>query len=121
MKTILVIEDNKEVRENTAEMLMLHQYHVVTAQNGKTGFALAKKALPDLVLCDMMMPETDGRHFLNLAKTDEAIRNMPVIFFSAGTAVPDVFKTLLAGSKGYIKKPFLEKELLFTIEQVLAE
>jgi CRP/FNR family cyclic AMP-dependent transcriptional regulator len=60
---ILVIEDNKDVRENLAELLELSGYHVVTAENGKTGAAKAMELLPDLILCDIMMPELDGFGF----------------------------------------------------------
>lgn len=121
MKTILVIEDNDEVRENTAELLSLHQYRVVTAENGRAGFAAAKAEHPDLVLCDMMMPETDGRDFLYLAKEDEDLRDTPIVFFSAGTASQALSKSLINASQGFIKKPFLEKDLLSTVERVLAE
>lgn len=119
MKTILVIDYNNEIRENTAEILSLHQYHVITAENGRSGFAAAQSNSPDLILCDMMMPESKGRDFLCLVKDDEALRNIPIIFFSAGTALPLVSHNLLAVSRAFIHKPFLEKDLLTTVESVL--
>jgi CheY-like chemotaxis protein len=121
MKTILVIDDNDEIRENTAEMLSLHKYHVITAENGRLGFAAAKAERPDLVLCDMMMPQSDGRDFLHLVKDDKVLQRIPIVFFSAGTASQLITNKLISASRGFIKKPFLEKDLLTTVERVLAE
>ncbi len=115
MKTILIIEDNAEIRENTAELLEMNRYAVLTAENGHIGFKLAKERRPDLILCDMMMPESDGRKFLKLAKADEVTRNIPLVFFSAGTLSADVQKGLVQASNGFLKKPFTEEELLKTI------
>jgi CheY-like chemotaxis protein len=119
MKRILIIEDNTEIRENTAELLELRNYGVLTAENGRIGFELAKKYKPDLILCDMMMPETDGRAFLQLAQGDTDIDHIPIIFFSAGSPYPEVRKALIQASKGYLHKPFSEQELLYTIEMGL--
>ena len=119
MKTILIIEDNQEIRENTAELLGINSYLVLTAENGYTGFAMAKAKLPDLILCDMMMPETDGQKFLELARADEDVKRIPLIFFSAGTASIAVQKKLANAANAFIKKPFLEEELLHTIQNVL--
>ena len=115
MKKILIIEDNDEIRENTAELLALHNYNVFTAEEGGEGFDLAKKHGPDVILCDIMMPETDGTRFLKLARNDDAVRNIPLIFFSAGTAVPEVQQSLAKASNGFLKKPFTEEELLNAI------
>ena len=94
VKKILIIEDNEEIRENTAELLGLHNYDVFTAEEGGEGYEMAKKHEPDLILCDIMMPETDGRRFLRLAKNDKSVRDIPLIFFSAGTGSPEVQKAL---------------------------
>ena len=117
MKTILVIEDNQEIRENTVELLELHNYVVMSAENGGIGFQMAKENLPDLILCDMMMPETDGRQFLNLAKAHEKVQHIPIVFFSAGTPAISVQNGLIEESNGFIKKPFSENELLETIKR----
>ena len=116
MKTILIIEDNREIRENTAELLELRSYKVLTAENGGVGFELAKQYKPDLILCDMMMPETDGWAFLQLAKKEPAIYAIPLIFFSAGSPYPEVRKALINEGNGYLHKPFTEEELLNTIK-----
>ena len=121
MKKILVIEDNDEIRENTAELLELHDYTVFTAVEGGMGFELAKLIEPDLILCDIMMPETDGRTFLKLAKEDPTIREIPLIFFSAGTASPEVQKSLVRAANGFLKKPFTEEDLLKTVNRFLCK
>ena|SRR5688572_22325275 len=120
MNTILVIEDNQEIRENTAELLGINHYHVLTAGNGDAGFQLAKTKRPDLILCDMMMPGTDGQKFLQLAKEDRVVRTIPLVFFSAGTALPYIQKELINAANGFLKKPFLEEDLLTTIQNALA-
>jgi CheY-like chemotaxis protein len=117
VKKILIIEDNDEIRENTAELLGLHNYNVFTAEEGGEGFQLAKKYDPDVILCDIMMPETDGVRFLKLARNDRTVRDIPLIFFSAGTALPDVQKRLSKASDGFLKKPFTEEELLKAIRR----
>jgi CheY-like chemotaxis protein len=119
MRRILIIEDNAEIRENTAELLELRDYVVLTADNGRTGFELAMKSSPDLILCDMMMPETDGAGFLKLARENEEVRNIPLIFFSAGTPYPEVQKGLIKEANGYLRKPFSEEELFGTITGLL--
>lgn len=119
MKKILVIEDNAEIRENTVEMLELNNYKVFSAKNGNIGFQLAKKNQPDLIICDMMMPDTDGREFLHLAKNHSAVRNIPLIFFSAGSPLPDVRKMLIKEADDYLQKPFAEEDLLRAIEMAL--
>ena len=119
MKKILVIEDNAEIRESTVEMLELNNYKVFSAENGNIGFELAKKHQPDLVLCDMMMPDTDGREFLRLAKNHPTIRQIPLIFFSAGSPLPDIKKILIKEADDYLQKPFAEEDLLHAIEVAL--
>jgi CheY-like chemotaxis protein len=117
MKKILVIEDNDLIRENTAELLELSHYEVFTAMEGKTGFDLAKEYRPDLILCDLLMPKTDGQKFLALAKEDEIVKHIPIIFFSAGSAQA-IQKDLVLHADGFLKKPFSEQDLLSTIDRI---
>lgn len=117
MKKILIIEDNDEIRENTAELLGLHNYDVFTAEEGGEGYELARKHEPDLILCDIMMPETDGRRFLKLARNDKIVRDIPLIFFSAGTGSPEVQRALIKAADGFLRKPFTEEELLKAVEK----
>jgi CheY-like chemotaxis protein len=119
MKKVLIIEDDEAVRENTAELLAISNYDVVTAENGRTGFEEAKKCRPDVVLCDMMMPETDGRTFIKLIKADSDLQHVPVIFFSAGTLSARDQNNLINSGNGFLKKPFLEEDLLGIVQHVL--
>lgn len=119
MKKILIIEDNSEIRENTSELLELNNYQVLAAETGNTGFELAKEHRPELILCDMMMPGTDGEKFLKLAKEDQSVQGIPIIFFSAGSILPALQQTLINGANAYLQKPFTEEELLKSIRKVL--
>ena len=116
MKKILIIEDNQDVRENTADILELANYEVCTAENGKEGVELAKKLNPDIILCDIMMPELDGYGVLkNLSKYKETA-TIPFIFLTAKTERTDVRKGMNLGADDYLTKPFEESELLEAVE-----
>lgn len=116
MKTILLIEDDHDMRENTAEILELANYRVLKAENGKRGIELARKSLPDLVLCDIMMPELDGYGVLHLLGRDPATAELPFVFLSAKAERGDVRKGMELGADDYLTKPFEESELLNAIE-----
>ena len=119
MKKILVIEDNREIRENTVELLELSHYQVFSAANGKAGFQIAKKFVPDLILCDMMMPETNGWDFLKMAKADSRTNNIPLVFFSAGSFIPQMRNLMIAHKDQYLAKPFTTDELLSAVQKGL--
>ena len=116
MKKILLIEDNLEVRENTEEILTLANYEVITAANGKIGVELAQQQKPDLIICDIMMPELDGYGVLHiLSKKDETAR-IPFIFLTAKTEKTDIRKGMTLGADDYLTKPFDDTDLLNAIE-----
>lgn len=115
-KTILLIEDNNDVRENTAEMLELANYKVLTAENGKTGVDIAKKHKPDLVICDIMMPEMDGYGVLFMLGKDPETSGIPFIFLTAKAEKSDIRKGMELGADDYLTKPFDEMALLNAIE-----
>lgn len=119
MKSILLIEDNKEIRENTAEILELANYRVTTAANGKIGVEVALKIKPDLIICDIMMPELDGYGVLYLLGKNNATANVPFIFLTAKTEKSDMRKGMNMGADDYLTKPFDEMELLNAIESRL--
>ena len=119
MKQILFIEDNYEIRENTTELLELAGYTVVTAVNGKEGVALAKEKTPDLILCDIMMPELNGYEVFEELKKDSSTSCIPFVFVTASAERSEMSKGLEMGADGYIRKPFDEKELVETIERCL--
>lgn len=116
MKTILLIEDDADVRENTAEILELANYRVLKAENGRRGVELARKEKPDLVLCDIMMPELDGYSVLHMLGRDPATAELPFIFLSAKAERGDVRRGMELGADDYLTKPFEESELLKAIE-----
>jgi len=112
MKKILLIEDNEDIRSNTAEILELSNYKVITAENGKTGVEKAIAHQPDLIICDIMMPVLDGYGVLYAIHKNEAIRNTPFIFLTAKTERSDFRKGMELGADDYITKPFSGTELL---------
>jgi CheY-like chemotaxis protein len=116
MKTVLVIDDNKDIRENTAEIMELAGYNVFTAENGKKGVELGKKEKPDLIICDIMMPELDGYGVLHMLRRDPETLNIPFIFLTAKTERSDLRKGMEMGADDYITKPFDEIELLNAVE-----
>ena len=116
MKTILVIDDNNEIRENTAEILDLAGYRTVTAENGKMGVTQALKEKPDLIVCDIMMPDLDGYGVLHLLKKNPETENIPFIYLTAKTERADLRKGMEMGADDYIMKPFDDIELLRAIE-----
>lgn len=119
MNTILIIEDNLEVRENTAEILELADYRVVTAENGKVGVEKALQERPDLIICDIMMPVLDGYGVLHLLNKNEKLRHIPFIFLTAKAERSDFRTGMEMGADDYITKPFTDIELLNAIERRL--
>ncbi|MCC4213962.1 response regulator [Leeuwenhoekiella parthenopeia] len=121
MKKILFIEDDSVLRENTAELLELSDYEVVTATNGKTGIEMAIKHLPDIIICDIMMPEVDGYGVLEAVSLNAETAHIPFIFLSAKTEHKEIRKGMDLGADDYLTKPFEEEELLSAIETRLAK
>jgi len=119
MNTILLIEDNFEVRENIAEILELANYKVITAENGKVGVEKALQERPDLIICDIMMPVLDGYGVLHLINKNEQLRHVPFIFLTAKAERTDFRKGMEMGADDYITKPFTDIEILNSIERRL--
>jgi CheY-like chemotaxis protein len=116
MKSILVIDDNKDIRENTAEILEMAGYKTFTAENGKKGVDTALKERPSVIVCDIMMPELDGYGVLHLLRKNPETQNIPFIFLTAKTERSDLRKGMEMGADDYITKPFEDIELLNAIE-----
>jgi CheY-like chemotaxis protein len=121
MKKILLIEDDNSLRENTEELLELAGYSVATASNGKIGIRAAMDILPDLVICDIMMPEIDGYGVLENLSSDDKTSHIPFIFLSAKTEHKEVRRGMDMGADDYLTKPFEEEDLLSAIESRLAK
>ncbi len=119
MKKILLIEDNDDIRSNTAEILELANYQVIVAENGKVGVEKAIEHNPDLIICDIMMPVLDGYGVLHAVHKNEAIKNTPFIFLTAKTERSDFRKGMELGADDYITKPFDGTELLNAVDSRL--
>jgi DNA-binding response OmpR family regulator len=121
MKKVLIIEDDVALRENTAELLELSNYNVCTAPNGRVGIEKAHSEKPDIIVCDIMMPEVDGYGVLEALSLDSETNHIPFIFLSAKTEHKEVRKGMDMGADDYLTKPFEESELLSAIESRLAK
>lgn len=116
MKTVLFIDDNAELRENMSEILELAHYKVLLAENGIEGVELAIKQKPDIIICDIMMPELDGYGVIHLLQKNPDTQSIPFIFLTARTERLDVRKGMDLGADDYITKPFSGTELLNAVE-----
>jgi CheY-like chemotaxis protein len=119
MRTILVIEDNPEIRENTAEILELAGFRVLSAENGNEGVRVAAEARPDLILCDIMMPGLNGYDVLRQLKSNAVTASIPFVYVTASGEKNEVKMAMDLGANGYVRKPFDVKELMQVIDQYL--
>ena len=120
MRTILLIEDNFEIRENTAELLSLEGYKVLVAEDGLKGVELAFQTSPDLILCDVMMPGLNGYEVCEKLKKDPATRSIPIIFVTAKFESSEKKVGLELGASAYLSKPYEFEDLLGTIARCLS-
>jgi len=118
-KSILIIEDDPALRENTAELLELSDYKVRMAPNGRVGIDYVYQEKPDLIICDIMMPEVDGYGVLEAMNKNPDFIHIPFIFLSAKTEHNEIRKGMNLGADDYLTKPFTEQELLDAIESRL--
>jgi CRP-like cAMP-binding protein/ActR/RegA family two-component response regulator len=113
---ILLIEDNAEMAENISSILQLAKYHVTVASNGKIGIDLVQQKHPDLILCDVMMPELDGYGVLHILNRDPDTASIPFIFLTAKSDQADRRAGMNLGADDYITKPFDGVDLLKVVE-----
>jgi CheY-like chemotaxis protein len=116
MKTILVIDDTVEILENLIEFLQMEGYHTLAASNGKMGFEIANQHLPDLIICDVLMPEMDGHEVLHLLINTARTRNIPFIFSTSMSEKVERAEALALGADDYIVKPYEPERLVKLIE-----
>ncbi len=116
MVKILLIEDNEDFRINTSEIIELANYEVITAVNGVDGVEKAITEQPDLIICDVMMPELDGYGVINILSKNPDTSGIPFIFLTAKAENSDVRKGMNLGADDYLLKPFDEQTLLTSIE-----
>lgn len=116
MRTILIIDDHKDIRENIAEILSLDGYQTLQAEDGRRGVEQAIANKPDLIVCDIMMPKLDGYGVLHLLKKNTDTQDIPFVFLTAKADRSDLRKGMDMGADDYITKPFDDFELLNAIE-----
>ena len=114
-KKILVIEDESETREIFLRFLSFENFHAIGAEDGRTGIALAKQHLPDLIVCDIMMPDMDGYCVLNELRSQETLRAVPFIFVTAKVTMTDLRQGMTLGADDYLTKPCTVEQLLSAI------
>lgn len=116
MKKILIIEDEPEMRRNLSALLRYHDYKPIVAENGRKGVELAQREKPDLVLCDVMMPELDGHGVLQALQKDTELALIPFIFLTAKGEKDDLRSGMDLGADDYLTKPVANADLVRAIE-----
>jgi DNA-binding NarL/FixJ family response regulator len=116
MKKILVIEDEPEMRRNITTLLRYYDYEPIAAENGHAGVAAARRQSPDLILCDVMMPELDGYGVLQTLQTDASLARIPFIFLTAKGEKDDLRSGMNLGADDYLTKPVANADLVRAIE-----
>ncbi len=116
MKKILIIEDEPEMRRNITTLLRYHDYEPIQAENGRQGIEAARREKPDLVLCDVMMPELDGHGVLQALQQDPELALIPFIFLTAKGEKDDLRSGMDLGADDYLTKPVANANLIRAIE-----
>lgn len=119
MTTILIIEDDESLRESIAEILQFEGFSTLMAFEGRQGFEMAVQHIPDLIICDGMMPVMDGFEVLNKIRQDPTTKLIPLIFISALAERENTRKGMDLGADDYLVKPFTRLELLKTVRSRL--
>ncbi|MBV9105609.1 MAG: response regulator transcription factor [Verrucomicrobia bacterium] len=119
MRKILVIEDEVEMCRNLATILRLEKFHPLAAENGRVGIELAKRERPDLILCDVMMPELDGYGVIAALRADPETLSIPFIFLTAKGEKPDIRAGMNLGADDYLTKPVAKADLLAAVRSRL--
>lgn len=121
MKKILVIEDEPSVRNNLLRLLNAEGFQTLSAEDGNEGIQLAQSQAPDLILCDIMMPEMTGFDVLQVLRSDAQTNTIPFIFLTAKADRSDLRQGMLLGADDYLTKPFTRLELLAAIATRLSK
>jgi len=119
MKKILVIEDEPEMRRNITTLLRYYDYEPIAAQNGRVAMETARREKPDLILCDVMMPELDGYGVLQELQSDASLAQIPFIFLTAKGEKDDLRSGMNLGADDYLTKPVVNADLVRAIESRL--
>jgi DNA-binding NarL/FixJ family response regulator len=116
MKKILVIEDEPEMRRNITALLGYYDYEPIAADNGRAGVEAARREKPDLILCDVMMPELDGYGVLQALQADATLARIPFIFLTAKGEKDDLRSGMNRGADDYLTKPVANADLVRAVE-----
>lgn len=115
----MIIEDDPDLRDNTAELLEYEGYQVITAKNGMEGYKMVKDHHPDIAVCDILTSESQGLLFLKMVRSDECTSNLPVILLSAEMVPHPSSQVSAPDANEYLPKPFSDIDLLAAIERNL--
>ena len=121
MSKVLLIEDDKNIREAIHEILELGGYEVTSSENGRIGIEEAKKFIPDLVICDIMMPELDGWQTIEIFRSIDTFEHVPFVFLSAMPLVPNYRLGMNSGADDFIVKPIDTYELLEIVDRLISK
>jgi CheY-like chemotaxis protein len=121
MATILIIEDEAPIRDNLRRFLQLEGYSVVEAENGQKGLDMIRSSLPDLIVCDVMMPELDGFGLLKILRTDPRTAAVPFVFLTASAERESLAHGQDLGADEYVTKPFNLVQLAALIRRRLGD
>src|SRR5437867_718383 len=116
MKRILVIDDDSAVMAMTTRALRAHGFHTLTADNGVAGLEMAKQNLPDMIICDIQMPQLNGYETLAALRLDPATAAIPFIFLTGMTERKQVRQGMGLGADDYLTKPFTVQELIGAVK-----
>ena len=117
--TILVADDEEDVRELVSYRLTRSGYDVIDAADGEEAFRLASESVPDLMVLDVMMPRLDGYELTRRVRAEESLRSVPVILLTARSQETDVSRGFEVGADDYLRKPFNPDELVARVRAVL--
>ncbi|MBK1990065.1 response regulator [Sphaerospermopsis aphanizomenoides BCCUSP55] len=117
MKKVLVIEDEQQIRSNIIEILHYLDYDTISADNGLIGLEMAREQLPDLIICDIMMPQLDGYSVVTSLREDEKTAKIPFIFLTAKNEYTDLRKGMELGADDYLIKPFTSDEIMRSVNR----
>ena len=118
--TVLIIDDERETVE-ILERFLIKDFRILKANNGVDGLTITQETLPDIIICDMMMPKMDGMEFLSLVKGDKKLAHIPVIMFTAKTSEDDKMAAFDSGADAYLTKPVSLKYLRKRIDNLLSQ
>lgn len=121
MESILVIEDNQDIRENTCEILEMAGYTTIPAANGQEGIRYAIQSQPNIILCDILMPEISGYDVIRILKNDPLTSKIPFVYVTASGEKNEIALAMEMGAVGYVRKPFDVGELINAIHKALAK